>query len=146
MPRIGRPRCTGMATNCAAEGQTPAKWRCGCGASQAGVSDAPQAPSVRSVRRSELGAGEGEIPSAKGKPLDPWRVDAKRVRLSGEFVSDISKRQSGITCPRCQSSMGEIMRIAPLRTEPGLIAYECATCGKVTSEIWPAERMTDRPA
>ena len=27
------------------------------------------------------------------------------------------------------------MRIAPLRTEPGLIAYECPACGKVTSEI-----------
>jgi hypothetical protein len=31
--------------------------------------------------------------------------------------------------------MQEIMRIAPLRIEPGLIAYECPTCGKVTSEI-----------
>ena len=135
-----------MATNCAAEGQTPAKWRCGCGASQAGVSDAPQAPSVRSVRRSELGAGEGEIPSVKGKPLDPWRVDAKRVRLSGEFVSDVSKIQSGIACPRCRTSMREITRIAPLRNEPGLIAYECSACGYVTSVILPAGKQTNDDA
>jgi hypothetical protein len=32
--------------------------------------------------------------------------------------------------------MREIMRIAPLRHEPGLIAYECPACEKLTSEIW----------
>ena len=39
--------------------------------------------------------------------------------------------------------MREIMRIAPLRTEPGLIAYECPACGKVSSEIAQrGERLT----
>ena len=84
------------------------------------------------------------LPGRKGKPLDWWRIDAKGMRLSGEFVSDVTKRRRGIACPRCHTSMGEIMRIAPLRTEPGLIAYECPTCGKVTSEIWPAGRTTDQ--
>ena len=37
------------------------------------------------------------------------------------------------------------MRIAPLRTEPGLIAYECPACGKVTSEIWPAGEPLTSP-
>jgi hypothetical protein len=41
--------------------------------------------------------------------------------------------------------MQEIMRIAPLQSEPGLIAYECPACGKVSSEIWPAGRTTDPP-
>jgi hypothetical protein len=85
-----------------------------------------------------------EISCRKGKLVDQWRIDAKRVRLSGECVSDISKRGSGIACPRCQTSMQEIMRIAPLRNEPGLIAYECPACEKLTSEIWPAARTTDR--
>jgi hypothetical protein len=85
-----------------------------------------------------------EISCRKGKLVNRWRIDAKRVRLSGECVSDISKRRSGIACPRCQTSMQEIMRIAPLRNEPGLIAYECPACEKLTSEIWPAARTTDR--
>jgi hypothetical protein len=43
---------------------------------------------------------------------EPWRIDAKRVRLSGEFVSDVPKTGSGIACPRCQTSMRrEITRI-----------------------------------
>ena len=60
-------------------------------------------------------------------------------------MSDLAGRTSVIACPRCRAPMQEIMRIAPLRTEPGLIAYECPSCGKVTSEIWPAGRTTDRP-
>ena len=80
-----------------------------------------------------------EISYRKGKLANQWRIDAKSVRLSGECVSDISKRRSGIACPRCQTSMQEIMRIAPLRNEPALIAYECPAC-----EIWPAARTTDR--
>jgi hypothetical protein len=33
--------------------------------------------------------------------------------------------------------MAEIVAIAPLVHEPGLIAYECAACGYVTSVIIP---------
>src|SRR3954452_22901491 len=86
-----------------------------------------------------------KIMAAKGKPDRPLRIVATRVRQwSDESVSDVSKRRSGIACPRCQTSMREIMRIAPLRNEPGLIAYECPACEKLTSEIWPAARTTDR--
>jgi hypothetical protein len=35
--------------------------------------------------------------------------------------------------------MSEIVRIAPLYEEPGLIAYECNDCHDVTSELLPAE-------
>ena len=59
-------------------------------------------------------------------------------------MSDLARRRSGIACPRCRAPMQEIMRIAPLRIEPGLIAYECPTCGKLTSEILPAGRTTDQ--
>jgi hypothetical protein len=40
--------------------------------------------------------------------------------------------------------MREIMRIAPLRDEPGLIAYECPACEKLTSEFLPATPSTDQ--
>lgn len=33
--------------------------------------------------------------------------------------------------------MVEIVSIAPLVHEPGLVAYECPNCGYVTSEIQP---------
>jgi hypothetical protein len=36
--------------------------------------------------------------------------------------------------------MQEVVSIAPLRAEPGLIAYECPACGHVTSEILPARQ------
>ena len=67
----------------------------------------------------------------------------REYECRGRVVSDLAKR-SGIACPRCRAPMQEIMRIAPLRIEPGLIAYECPTCGKVTSEILPAGRTTDQ--
>jgi hypothetical protein len=31
--------------------------------------------------------------------------------------------------------MQEIVRIAPIQSEPGLIAYECPSCGYVTSVL-----------
>ena len=31
--------------------------------------------------------------------------------------------------------MQEVVRIAPLETEPGLIAYECPSCSYVTSVL-----------
>jgi hypothetical protein len=36
--------------------------------------------------------------------------------------------------------MQEVVSIAPLRGEPGLIAYECPACGHVSSEILPARQ------
>jgi hypothetical protein len=40
--------------------------------------------------------------------------------------------------------MREIMRIAPLRNEPGLIAYECPACEKMASEFLPAQSTIDQ--
>jgi hypothetical protein len=40
----------------------------------------------------------------------------------------------------------EIMRIAPLQNEPGLIAYERPACDKMTSELLPGETdQSDSP-
>ncbi len=38
-------------------------------------------------------------------------------------------------CPRCGARMQDIVSIAPILGEPGLIGYECPKCGCVTSKI-----------
>jgi transposase-like protein len=50
-------------------------------------------------------------------------------------VSDLEKRQGTLACPRCKAPMKEVVRIAPVQSDPGLIAYECPSCGYVTSVL-----------
>jgi hypothetical protein len=38
--------------------------------------------------------------------------------------------------------MREVMRIDPLRNEPGLVAYECPACVYVTSVLLPGDGRT----
>ena len=54
------------------------------------------------------------------------------------YVSDLP-RDRGFACPRCKTTMDEIVRIRPVAGEPGLIAYECPACGYVTSVLQPKE-------
>jgi hypothetical protein len=71
------------------------------------------------------------------QPLDLPRVNVGvLVRRS---VSEISNRRRGLACPRCKGGMREVVRIPPLQSEPGLIAYECSACTYTTSEILPAQ-------
>jgi hypothetical protein len=53
-------------------------------------------------------------------------------------MSDVFKPRS-VACPRCECAMGEVVTIAPLQDQPGLIAYECPACLYVMSEIVPAQ-------
>jgi transposase-like protein len=48
-------------------------------------------------------------------------------------VSNLSKKQGTIACPRCKAPMDEVVRIAPVQDEPGLNGYECPSCSYVTS-------------
>lgn len=57
---------------------------------------------------------------------------------TGAFVSDLAVRASAKPCPRCKALMQEVLRIAPAQTDPGLIAYECPSCGYVTSDLVPS--------
>jgi len=50
-------------------------------------------------------------------------------------VSGLAQKECTLACPRCKGPMKEIVRIAPLPSEPGLIAYECPSCGYVTSVL-----------
>ena len=53
--------------------------------------------------------------------------------LKGIYVAPCEKKK-GIACPRCRAPMQEIMRIAPLRIEPGLIAVPLSTAIPIASE------------
>jgi transposase-like protein len=43
------------------------------------------------------------------------------------------------SCPRCKATMSEVVTIAPRDREPGLIAYECPSCGHLSSELVAAK-------
>src|SRR6266550_1491437 len=56
----------------------------------------------------------------------------------GPGVSDSARTkrvQRTVSCPRCGTTMEEVVRIAPISGGPGLVAYECPNCVYVTSEI-----------
>jgi uncharacterized Zn finger protein len=50
-------------------------------------------------------------------------------------MSDLAKREGTLECPRCNAPMKDVVRIAPAQSDPGLIAYECPSCGYVTSVL-----------
>jgi DNA-directed RNA polymerase subunit RPC12/RpoP len=52
-------------------------------------------------------------------------ADARRAR----------RTDRGMSCARCKSPMDELLRIAPTGHDQGLIAYECPSCGYVTSVL-----------
>jgi hypothetical protein len=41
------------------------------------------------------------------------------------------------SCLRCRVHMHEVLSIAPLGHDPGLVAYECAGCGHLASVLQP---------
>jgi hypothetical protein len=45
------------------------------------------------------------------------------------------RREPTAACPRCGTTMEEVVSIAPSLGEPGLIAYECPNCVYVMSEL-----------
>ena len=56
------------------------------------------------------------------------------------FVSNLAKRERTLACPRCKAPMKDVVTIAPAQGDPGLIGYECPSCGYVTSVLidhWP---------
>jgi|EndMetStandDraft_8_1072994.scaffolds.fasta_scaffold1274060_2 rubredoxin len=70
-------------------------------------------------------------------PTQPVNLSGVRLRVGDgvAFVSDLEKRASTLACPRCKAPMKDVVRIAPVQNDPGLIAYECASCGYVTSVL-----------
>ena len=62
-----------------------------------------------------------------------WRSAASNPSRAYS-VSEPSNSQD-FACPRCKAIMDEVVRIAPLADDPGLIGYECPACCYVTSVI-----------
>lgn len=46
-----------------------------------------------------------------------------------------SEQPGFLTCPRCRTRMPEVVTIAPMGRQPGLVAYECPKCAYVTSVL-----------
>jgi hypothetical protein len=42
-------------------------------------------------------------------------------------------------CPRCGTVMQNVVTVAPVGSQPGMIAYECPACRVVTSVPLPPE-------
>jgi transposase-like protein len=56
------------------------------------------------------------------------------MRLSLMQLAARRSEQPGfLTCPRCRTRMPEVVTIAPMGRQPGLVAYECPKCAYVTS-------------
>jgi uncharacterized Zn finger protein len=53
-------------------------------------------------------------------------------------MSELPQKQGAVACPHCNNPMKEVLRIAPVVHEQGLIAFECPSCGYVMSVLIPA--------
>jgi hypothetical protein len=94
----------------------------------------------RDPRGRHRGAGHLSRPQPTGASCvaNNGETQLKRALTQGAgIVSNLSrsKRGAGLACSRCGNAMDEVVRIAPLPGEPGLIAYECPGCGYVTSVL-----------
>ena len=92
-------------------------------------------PAVGARRRPRVIAPQPTGPSCVG---NNGETQLKRALTQGVgIVSNLSRsnRGGGLACSRCGAAMDEVVRIAPLPGEPGLIAYECPGCGYVTSVL-----------
>jgi hypothetical protein len=69
-------------------------------------------------------------------------VVALSVLTEGASMSDLSTTARGgiLPCPRCGTTMGEVVSIAPVLGQPGLIGYECPNCVYVASVLWEPDR------
>jgi hypothetical protein len=70
-------------------------------------------------------------------PQPPTHPGVESVRRQVAFVADLAKRTGAKPCLRCKAPMQEVLTIVPVQHEPGLIAYECPSCGYVTSDLTP---------
>jgi hypothetical protein len=58
------------------------------------------------------------------------------MRLSlMQLAARRSERLDFLTCARCRTRMPEVVTIAPMGRQPGLVAYEYPKCAYVTSVL-----------
>jgi hypothetical protein len=78
---------------------------------QKAASDCAQVPWHKNLDRKDADATSELV--GRSTPCGRWNA----------FVSALEKRE-GKACPRCKAPMEEVVWIAPVQSEPGLIAYE----------------------
>jgi transposase-like protein len=76
--------------------------------------------------------------------LSSRRSAASEIASRVPAMSDLSSRSNRVECPRCKALMDEVVRIAPVVNETGLIAYECPVCEYVTSVLWQPKEPVAR--
>ena len=64
-----------------------------------------------------------------------WQITRRDELCDGRPVSDLSGTKHNMSCPRCGTTMNDVVRIEPTLREPGLIGYECPSCVYVTSVL-----------
>jgi predicted RNA-binding Zn-ribbon protein involved in translation (DUF1610 family) len=95
------------------------------------VSTARPAPSALKPSLAGNPTLSSSVLSEEPKSISP---NAKgRVVVS--HVTRTRRTGSALPCPRCRTTMDEVVSIAPVAGEPGLTAYECPNCGYVTSVL-----------
>jgi hypothetical protein len=90
---------------------------------QKAASDCAQVPLHKNLDRKDADATSELV--GRSTPCGRWNA----------FVSALEKREGTLACPRCKAPMEEVVWIAPVQSEPGLIAYECPSCRYVTSVL-----------
>ena len=69
------------------------------------------------------------------RPNSPEKPSSRSVDVSAE---QRTKRAKLPDCFRCKvAAMSDILTIPPTHGQSGLIAYECANCGYITSDLLP---------
>jgi hypothetical protein len=66
-----------------------------------------------------------------------YRIDEQGSRKADITAPACAKCGTAPACAKCGSAMKDVVTIAPVAGEPGLVAYECPACGHVTSVIVP---------
>jgi rubredoxin len=75
-------------------------------------------------------------PESISRVASPGTQGSGALSQGARIMSDgrrSSKNGDSALCPRCGTPMKDVVTIAPLAGEPGLVAYECPNCGYVTS-------------
>ena len=81
--------------------------------------------------------GEGALVDIRARCV-PNREARNKGATCTMSEPDRAKQSDLPPCPRCKAQMQEVLRIAPVLSDGGLIAYECPKYGQLTSVLQPA--------
>ena len=96
----------------------------------------PRAPVAHGREQAFFSRRLAAVKGPQGRNRQGCGAFVPMVNIAGmrRIVSE-PPRSRRVACPRCKAPMEEVVRIAPVGNEPGLIAYECPSCNCVTSVL-----------